>query len=275
MNTEITLQVLIAAMNENDFSLIKKMNVNADCIMANQTDNASAGTFEIDGHRVKVVNSTVTGLGANRNLALDNADADIVLFADDDLVYADNMAQGVLGAFETNPKADIIIFSCTETDSSGNIVKEYSHANKRQFPINSLKYPTYVVAARRRSLKRKKIRFSQMFGAGSAYSFGEDTIFLADCFKRGLRVYASDFNIGTSTKDLHWFDGYTDSFFFDKGALYRCIFGVAAPIYALHFARKYAKLSGVRRSRIMRFMEKGMHDYVRKIKLNNMHSKGM
>lgn len=270
---DTTLQVLIAAMNENDFSLIKRMNINADCIMANQTDNASTGTFEINSHRVTVVNSTVTGLGANRNLALDNADADIVLFADDDLVYVDDMAQGVIGAFEANPKADIIIFGCTETDTDGNVVMEYAHTNKRRFA--SLKYPTYVIAARRKSLKRKKIRFSQMFGAGSAYSFGEDTIFLADCFKRRLRVYTSDFNIGTSSKQLRWFDGYTDSFFFDKGALYRCIFGVAAPLYAIHFARKYAKISGVHQSRIMRFMEKGMHDYVKKIKLNNMHSKGM
>ncbi|MBQ8525231.1 MAG: glycosyltransferase [Clostridia bacterium] len=274
-NTNLTLQVLIAAMNENDFSLVKNMNIHCDCIMANQTDNSSKGDFDIGGNSIKVINSTFVGLGANRNLALDNASADIVLFADDDLVYADDMPEGVLSAFETNPRADVILFSCTETDSEGQVVYNYAPGQGRRYMFNSLKFPTYVIAARTKSLKRKKIRFSAMFGAGSSYSFGEDTVFLADCFKAGLKVYGSDFNIGTSTKELHWFEGYTDSFFITKGAVYKCIFGKSAPVYGLHFAKKYAKMSGIDKKLIYELMEKGMEDYQKKIKTNNLHSTGL
>ncbi len=114
-----------------------------------------------------------------------------------------------------------------------------------------------------------------MFGLGSSYELGEDTIFLADCFKRGLRVYSSDFNIGTSTKELHWFDGYNEKFFFDKGASYRCIFGVLAPFVCSYYAGKYAKITGISRIKINRYMEKGMEDYKKKIRLNSFQSDGM
>ena len=269
------LQVLIAAMNENDFSLVEKMNIKCDCIIANQTDNASQGVFETTSNTVTVINSTLKGLGANRNLALDNAKADIVMFADDDMVYSDDMAEGVISAFENNPKADVIIFSCTETNQSGEIVKEYSFSNKRRFFFNSLKYPAYVVAARRKKLKRKNIRFSLMFGAGSSYGFGEESVFLADCFKKGLSVYSSDFNIGTSTKELHWFNGYDDEFFVNKGAIYSCIFGIFAPIVALYYSKKYENISGISSKKIDALMEEGIDDYKKKIKLNNFTAKGL
>lgn len=273
--TELTLQVLIAAMNQTDFTLIHNMNINADSVMANQTNNTSNGEFEIDNHNVLVINSALTGIAANRNLALDNATADIVLFADDDMIYADDMAQGVIDAFAANPKADVIIFSCTETNGDGEVMMEYAHKNQRRHLFNSLKYPSYVIAARRERLNRKNIRFSTMFGLGSSYEVGEDTIFLADCFKRGLRVYSSEFNIGRSTKELHWFDGYTDKYFFDKGASYRRIFGVFAPFVCEYYAGKYAKQTGKSKSKISRYMEKGMEDYKKKIRLNSFQSDGM
>ncbi|MBQ7900402.1 MAG: glycosyltransferase [Clostridia bacterium] len=272
---DLTLQVLIAAMNQTDFSLIRGMNINADAIMANQTDNTSNGEFEIDEHNVVVINSTFVGVGANRNLALDNATADIVLFADDDMVYSDDMAQGVLQAFVDNPKADVMIFGCTETNPDGEVVMEYAHKNSKRFLVHTLRYPTYVIAARRSRLQKKKIRFSQMFGQGSCYGFGEDTVFLADCFKKGLRVYSSEFNIGTSTKEFHWFDGYNEKFFFGKGALYRCIFGVMAPFACAYYSNKYSKTTGVSRKKINKYMEKGVEDYQKKVKLNNFQSDGM
>lgn len=274
-NTNLTLQVLIAATNETDFSLVTNMNIKCDCIMANQTDNTSKGDFAISGNNIKIINSTFVGISANRNLALDNADADIILFADDDLVYNDEMPEGIISAFESNPKADVILFSCTETDSEGNVIHTYSPGKGRKYAFNSLKYPTYVIAAKTKSLKRKNIRFSTMFGPGSDYSFGEDTIFLADCFKAGLKVYGSDFNIGTSTKELHWFEGYTDSFFMTKGSVYKHIFGVSAPMYGLYFAKKYAKKTNGDKNKIFDLMEKGMDDYTKKIKTNNLHSTGL
>ena len=273
--TDLTLQVLIAAMNQTDFSLIHNMNINADAVMANQTNNTSNGEFEIDNHNVLVINSALTGIGANRNLALDNATADIVLFADDDMVYSDNMAQGIVQAFAFNPKADVIIFSCTETNSDGEVTMEYALKSQRRFLFNTLKYPSYVIAARRESLNRKKIRFSTMFGLGSSYEVGEDTIFLADCFKRGLRVYSSAFNIGRSTKELRWFEGYTEKYFFAKGASYRRIFGVFAPFACDYYANKYAKQTGLSKTKLNRYMEKGMEDYDKKIKLNSFQSDGM
>ena len=114
-----------------------------------------------------------------------------------------------------------------------------------------------------------------MFGAGSVYSIGEDTIFLADCFKRFLNVYTSDFNIGTSTKSHRWFSGYNDKFFFHKGALYRHVFGIFAPLYTMYYSKKYEKISGVPARKISAYMEDGIKDYADKIEANKTNKDGM
>lgn len=269
------LQILIAAMNQSDFSLIEKMNIYSDCIMANQTDNASEGSFDYGPYKVEIFNSTLVGISANRNLALSKATADIVLFADDDIVYNDGAREGVIEAFEKMPKADVIVFGCTQTDEYGDSMIDYKHKDGRLSLKGGLKYPSYVIAAKRKSLRKNKIRFSAMFGAGSSYSFGEDTIFLADCFKKGLKVYTSSFNLGKSTKSLRWFEGYTDKFFFDKGAIYQHVFGKFSSLAILHYSKKYSKVTGIPKKEIKSYMEHGAKDYRRKQKSNKFQNDGM
>ena len=273
--SNLRLQILIATMNQSDFSLVEKMNIYSDCIMANQTDNTSDGIFEYGPYKVEIYNSTLVGMSANRNLALSKATADIVLFADDDIVYNDGVREGIIDVFEKTPKADVIIFGCTETDGDGDVTIEYKHKEGRLFLPGGLKYPTYVIAARRKSLRKKKIKFSAMFGHGSAYGFGEDTIFLADCFKRGLKIYKSNLNIGKSTKNLRWFEGYTEKFFFDKGAVYQKIFGKFSDCAIMHYAKKYSKVTGIPKKEIKSYMENGATDYRRKNKSNRFQKSGM
>lgn len=273
--SKLRLQILIATMNQSDFSLVEKMNIYSDCIMANQTDNASDGVFEYGPYKVEIYNSTLVGMSANRNLALSKATADIVLFADDDIVYNDGVREGIIETFEKIPKADVIIFGCTEIDGDGDVTIEYTHKEGRLFLHGGLKYPTYVIAARRKSIRKKKIRFSAMFGHGSAYGFGEDTIFLADCFKKGLKIYKSNFNIGKSTKNLRWFEGYNDKFFFDKGAIYQHIFGKLTDFAIMHYAKKYSKVTGIPKKEIKNYMESGAKDYRRKQKSNRFQKSGM
>ena len=41
--------------SKNDFSLVGNMNIKCDCIIANQTDNASKGEFDLGDKNVKVI----------------------------------------------------------------------------------------------------------------------------------------------------------------------------------------------------------------------------
>ncbi|MFR6424678.1 MAG: hypothetical protein ACLUNO_03155 [Oscillospiraceae bacterium] len=61
----------------------------------------------------------------------------------------------------------------------------------------ALRYGTCVCSIRRDSQRRANIWFSTIFGGGTNYAHGEDTLFLCDAFRRGLRVYTSSFCLGT------------------------------------------------------------------------------
>ena len=60
-----------------------------------------------------------------------------------------------------------------------------------------------------------------MFGPGGIYSHGEDTLFIVDSLKKGLKVYGVNVLIGSaSNSSSTWFNGYDEKYFFDKGALF-------------------------------------------------------
>ena len=81
-----------------------------------------------------------------------------------------------------------------------------------------------------------------MFGGGTEFSCGEDTIFLQDCAKKGLRIYTDTTTLGTiDNGESTWFHGYTDKFFIDKGVLYKYVFGGWARLLSLYHVVKHRK----------------------------------
>ena len=105
------IQVLVAAMNQSDHSLIKKMNIKTDAIVGNQCGFNSVEKFNIGDQKIQYLNFAERGVGLNRNNTLMRADADICLFADDDMVYEDNYSEIIKNAFQRYPDADVIVFN--------------------------------------------------------------------------------------------------------------------------------------------------------------------
>lgn len=78
------------------------------------------------------------------------------------------------------------------------------------------------------AMNQSDLTFHRQFGGGTPYSRGEDSLFIADLLKNRLKVYTYPAVIATvdQTKST-WFKGYTEKYFYDKGALfsafpYRC-----------------------------------------------------
>ena len=46
----LTLEVLCTVMNQNDFSMIRKMNIESDIIFANQSSDTKLEEMYFDGH---------------------------------------------------------------------------------------------------------------------------------------------------------------------------------------------------------------------------------
>ena len=74
-------------MNQADLSIAEKMNIRCDAVIANQADREEITNKETDYGVVKMVTTPTRGVGLNRNIALLAADADVLLMADDDVVY--------------------------------------------------------------------------------------------------------------------------------------------------------------------------------------------
>lgn len=229
------LEVLCATMNQNDFSKVQEMNISCDVVFANQAGKTAYDELSVGEYLAKLITTKTIGVGNNRNIGLIYASGDILLFADDDVCYSDDYREQVLHAYEEHPDADIIIFSMDIT-KGGKVIRCVRNKDKRLHLISALKYGTYTCSARRSSIERANLWFSRMFGGGTRYAYGEDTLFLLDAFKKGLKVYSSSYCLGTCAKDSSTcFHGYDERFFFDRGVLYACAFGALAMPFALRF----------------------------------------
>lgn len=247
------IQVLVATMNQSDFSIGEKMNIGCSAVFANQTDRCEVEVANVNDKTWMMISTNTVGVGLNRNIALLAADADIVLFADDDISYYEASLEGVKEAFQKWPDADVMIFS-TDLEKNGQIYKKKRVPHKRMHIWNSLRYGTYAIAAKRESLLRANIMFHQCFGGGCIYGSGEDTLLLVECFKRGLKVYSYNYILGKCNKDSSsWFTGFNEKFFYDKGALLATAFPICKYLTACVFAIRFKKtdLPLLKRFRLM------------------------
>ena len=226
------LQVLVATMHQTDLSLVEKMNLRCSAVIANQADREQIQTQGA----VKMITTATRGVGLNRNIALLAADGDILLFADDDMVYEDDMPQMVTSAFRDHPEADVLIFGIDIT-KDGRITERRRLKNRRIRLWNAMRYGAVRIAVRRQALLRHNIMFHQMFGGGCPFSAGEDSLFLKACLDHGLKVYGHEYSLGQCCKDSSsWFVGYNEKYFYDKGVLVRKLFPRSCHVMALYFA---------------------------------------
>lgn len=82
------VEVLVAALEQNPYELIGKMNIDTDMVIANQGNKNGIVNLTRNGRNITIINTTTRDVGLNRNLAISfsSADADTLLMADCDTV---------------------------------------------------------------------------------------------------------------------------------------------------------------------------------------------
>ena len=250
------LQCLVATMHQTDHSLLEKMNIQSDVIVGNQCDRNQVEDFSWNGHRVKWLSFAERGVGLNRNNTLMRATGDIVVLADDDLVYVPDYAKVVESAYRRIPDADLIIFNLQSNDGRRTAwVNVDTHITWR----NYMRYGAARVTARLTPLRLHGILFNQCFGGGTEHSCGEDTLFLTSCLKAGLKIYAVPEVIAElkCERDSTWFKGYTEKYFRDKGILFYLISRKYWKILCLQDAVRHGKLYNKSWQKVYRMMIQG------------------
>ena len=219
MKIEILLATMFFENEAPDF--LDKMNIQTDIIVGDQCDRNENRIFEHNGNRVTVLSRKERGVGKNRNAGLFYSDADIVLFADNDVRYYDGYGEKIKNYYVDHPDADMVIFNFKEKRGD-EPMHDVNVDNKRARLGDITRFGTWAVTARRESIIKARIAFSLLFGGGAKYGCGEDSLFLTDCYNAGLHIYLSDATLGEVVhKESTWFSGITEKYIFDKGALFK------------------------------------------------------
>lgn len=253
-------QILCVTMGQTDFSKLEQMNIHSDVIFANQADRTEKQVLEFEGHTATMITTDTRGVGKNRNIALLYADADICLFADDDVTYVDGMEQIVMDEFEAHPDADVMIFHLA-SDDPARAQRKYPKT-KKCGPLTRMPWGGCRIAVRLDAQRRANAWFTTLFGGGCVFPSGEDSMWLKSAKKKGLTFYVSDKSIGTvSVADSSWFTGADEKFFYGKGAFYRALYPRTQLLWRLYFAWRVKRGCNLSWGEKMKWMKYGARGY--------------
>lgn len=191
----LTLAVLVSTMNLSDGSLSKKMNITGKCLIINQSFLEE--TPENTDENVRVITYRETGLSNSRNRALENAECDIALLSDDDVIYNSDYEEIILEQFKINPDYDIITFQLEGIDIP---FKKYPSKGRKLGFIRAMKVSSVEIAFRLKKVKNAGVKFNTLLGSGSKYQMGEESAFLYDCLRKGLKIKYVPIKIGGSVR---------------------------------------------------------------------------
>lgn len=223
------IQLLVSAVEQNAAGLVQQMHICGDAVIVNQGGGYGYEELTASGHRIQVFSMAERGVGRSRNTALLHADADICVFSDEDIVLDEGYEERIRRAYDELPDADMILVNVRVAPARRTYWNEDIH---RIHYRNYGRYPAYSITARHEALLRANVHYSLLFGGGAKYSNGEDSLFLRDCLKAGLKIYAHTVCIGEEKeRESTWFSGYHEKFFRDRGVLYHALYGrLALPL---------------------------------------------
>ena len=233
------LEVLIATMfkeNKDDIiDLLNIMNINSDAVVVSQCNKNGLEKFDYKNNKITCIYSIERGLSKSRNLALNYANADIIIIADDDLCYNDNYNETVIKAHTVHPEFDILTFNVNNN-------KKYPSFEKKMDRLSIHNVGSNEITMKLASVKN--ISFNILFGAGSSYfQCGEEIIFLNTCLNKKKEVMHIPQKIGylcENSRPSTWFTSFNKEYMISHGAIYYELSHFLALPYILQFAiRKF------------------------------------
>ena len=241
--------------------MLVKMNVHCDCLVINQCDEENYYEEIINNKFIlRVFSTKERGLSNSRNMALNNARADIVGIADDDLYYYDNFDKTILDYYDNNPKADLVMFNID------NYKKKYSNNDKRLSFFKCFGFSSVQVTIKIKSIINKGISFNTYFGTGSGIiNSGEENIFLKECIKKKCKMfYCSKKILKNEESASSWFNGYSDTKYLkDRGAIFYEMSNTFFLLLVLQFAIRKRKLFyPIKIITAIKYMVEGKRNYV-------------
>jgi glycosyltransferase involved in cell wall biosynthesis len=268
-NKNISLEILISTKDRDNLDFLNNIFVNYNAhsipiLIINQTQNLNFSCPHSDN--INLINVNEIGLSKSRNLAIENAKADICLLADDDIVYENNFESIILNAFNLNPSADIITFKMN--DFKGNSFKDYpiikKHNKKSLSFVNSV-----VIAFRRNSIISNKVFFDENFGLGSTFQTADEYVFLRNALNLNLNIVFHNEVILSHPVDSSGKDVASDRILFAKGALFYKYYNVLSFLKLIHYLYLMFKFKYISLGQVINKYLIGVKGIIKYIKVNN------
>ncbi|EPL1602606.1 glycosyltransferase [Acinetobacter baumannii] len=246
--------VLLSTMN-NKIPLFLKKNSGVSVVINQTKDLNFVGFNNIAFH-----NFNEKGLSKSRNRAILLANSKYCCIADDDIYYVDDYKEKIIKSFDAIPDADVLVFQIYTPE--GLPYKKYKNYIFKMNKFSIMKVSSIEIIFNREAILSKNIRFDESFGLGSLFKSGEENIFLADCLKNGLNIYAVNENLV-----FHPFESsgkiINDNFFYDRGAVFFRIYGFfIANLLYFYFSFKKSKNKRQALSNLI-LMYKGLFRYLK------------
>ena len=228
------LDILMACMHQSDDTLIRTSRITGNAVVINQCDREDYAEYPTEKGMARMYSTTQRGLTKSRNMAISKSHADVCLLCDDDEVFVEGYEQAILSAYEQLPQADVIIFKMVNFPTSFSDEVQQLH-----FP-KTMKVSSWQISFRRENLLRSGVHFDELLGAGTGNGAEEELKFLTDCEKAKLQIFYVPVEIASVAQtESTWFAGFTEQFFYNRGATTRYILGVPmAVVYGVYYVVK-------------------------------------
>lgn len=232
------LEVLMSCMHQEDDALVRASLLTGDVVVINQCHRDAYQEFYTATGTARMFSTRDRGLTKSRNLAIQNARADICLLCDDDEVFVPDYEALILDAYRQLPQADVIIFKMVNRPPSFP-----DRVMQLRFP-QTMKVSSWQISFRREKLMSSGVQFDELLGAGTGNGAEEELKFLLDCQRAGLHIYYMPTAIASVAQEAStWFGGFDETFFENRGATTRYILGPClAATYGIYYVARKKKL---------------------------------
>lgn len=248
------LQTIISTMNKSSYEFLEKMNLESDVLVINQFNKFSYLCECKNNYKYEYLTINQKGLSKSRNLGLLCCSGDILLLTDDDVTFFPGYKNVILEAFEKYPQADIISFQVIGKETNRKKYMKKSSKNKY--------YCSVSLAYKKASLSKNNLWFHTMFGSGSIYLNGEESLLLRKARKSGLKIYECN-KIILSLRDSKssWFNGFNEKYFYSKGAWLCEAYPYLKQLIKYYYAIRINKSSEIDFIQRINWLKKGIKGY--------------
>ncbi len=194
--------------------------------------------------QAKQLSLETTGVAKSRNVAIENASGEYLVFADDDIIFSEHGLQEAITYLDQNQDVSLVL--CRASDTEGKLRKNYSQEIEVLGLFNSAKAATYEMIVRVSDVKRLGVRFDERFGAGVENYLGDEYIFIVDLIRAGGRARFLPVTIASHPEVSSGSGWGTQRDRVARAKVFSRVFGPLAPAARLAFGlRRLSELGGL------------------------------